>query len=63
MNPNLTPGVDTGKVLNLKFWITTVVIVLATVWLVSKLMTPKVLDASGKETGSIKFEFRKFHKS
>lgn len=55
MNADFKPAVDTGKVLNLKFWITTFIVVIVVIWGISKLMKVNI----NPQTGEVKAGFKK----
>jgi hypothetical protein len=66
MNANLTPGIDTGKVLNLRHLLTTLAIVIVVVWIMQKIGKQSVIlyDSAGKETGrgEIKYSLKPLKK-
>ena len=66
MNANLTPGIDTGKVLNVKHILTTIAIVFIVVWIMQKIGKQAVImyDNTGKETarGEIKYSLKPLKK-
>ncbi|MCX6250723.1 MAG: hypothetical protein NTX61_08225 [Bacteroidetes bacterium] len=53
MNANLTPGVDTGKIFNVKNLLTTLILVVIVVWVLQKIgkQTLIMYGSDGKETG------------
>lgn len=53
MNPNLTPGIETGKVLNLKYMLTILVIAVVVILVLQKVMKQTIVlyDKAGAETG------------
>lgn len=59
MNANFTPGIDTGKVLNLKHLLTVLALTIIVILVVQKVMkqTIVIYDKSGNETGRGEIKF------
>lgn len=59
MNANLNPGLDTGKVLNLRHMLTILVITVVVILVIQKVMKQTIIiyDKSGAETGRGELKF------
>jgi len=59
MNANLNPGIDTGKVLNLKHLLTVLAITIITVMVLQKIIRQNIViyGTDGKETGRGEIKF------
>lgn len=59
MNANLNPGIDTGKVLNVKHLLTVLAVTIITVLILQKVIRQNIViyDTAGKETGRGEIKF------
>jgi hypothetical protein len=59
MNPNLTHGIDTGKVLNVKHILTTLAVTIIILFILQKVIKQNIViyDKAGAETGRGEINF------
>jgi hypothetical protein len=59
MNASFTPGIETGKVLNLKYMLTILVIAVVVILVLQKVMKQTIVltDKTGAETGRGEIKF------
>jgi hypothetical protein len=59
MNTNLTPGINTGKALNVKYLLTTLVVVVIVGFVLLKVLKPHITlyGSDGKESGHGEIKF------